>query len=126
VTPCFAKTYFVKPEQSNPSFGVLPPQVYRVPTYASAVWRSRAAFADGAGDDGIRRVRGSDEDVVRGMAAMTVEMTVAGDTPSVADDAQPVTNEERTAATAPTRGRARVVMARRKSRCRAERCGSAN
>ena len=25
VTPLFAKTYFVKPEQSNP-FGVLPPQ----------------------------------------------------------------------------------------------------
>src|SRR5262245_48845325 len=53
----FANTYFVKPEQSNPSLGVLPPQTYLVPTYASAVRSTRAASAVAGGELGIRRPR---------------------------------------------------------------------
>src|SRR6478672_5382053 len=52
--PCLAKTYFVKPEQSKPLSGVLPPHTYGMPTYRSAVWRTREALAVGAGERGIR------------------------------------------------------------------------
>src|SRR6476469_6752681 len=52
--PCFAKTYFVKPEQSKPLSGVLPPHTYGTPTYRSAVWSTRAAEAVGAGERGMR------------------------------------------------------------------------
>src|SRR5215213_1543456 len=102
VTLYFAKTYFVNPEQSNPSRGVLPPHTYLVPTYASAVRSTREAAADGGGDAGMRRRVG----VVRpplvvvpedGMFAMTVERTVAGDMPRV-PVAQPVLSDKRDAA----------------------------
>src|SRR5579862_3305270 len=56
VTPCLAKMNFTNPEQSNPSLGVLPPQVYRTPTYESATRRRCAALADAAGEDGIDRL----------------------------------------------------------------------
>src|SRR5512138_1199303 len=51
--PFFAKTYFVKPEQSKP-FGVLPPHTYGTPTYRSAVPSTRDAAAVGAGERGMR------------------------------------------------------------------------
>src|SRR5215207_1228278 len=54
-TPFFAKTYFVKPEQSKP-FGVLPPQTYFTPTYWSAVLSTRAAAALAEGERGMRTV----------------------------------------------------------------------
>src|SRR4051812_22749037 len=54
-TPFFAKTYFVKPEQSKP-FGVLPPQTYGTPRYRSAVPSTRDAAAVGFGERGMRVV----------------------------------------------------------------------
>src|SRR5689334_13508578 len=54
-TPFFAKTYFVKPEQSKP-FGVLPPQTYGTPMYLSAVLSTRDAAAVGLGERGMRVV----------------------------------------------------------------------
>ena len=86
----------------------------------SPVLSTLEAAAVGAGDEGMRRDGARDgdrEEVVvseLGMLAMTAEITDAGDTPSVAD-VQPETTKERTAATAPTRERERVVMARRKA-----------
>src|SRR6476661_7289236 len=52
-TPFFAKTYFVKPEQSKP-LGVLPPQTYGTPMYRSAVPSTRDAAAVGLGERGMR------------------------------------------------------------------------
>src|SRR5256885_11202904 len=52
--PCLANTYRVKPEQSKPLCGVLPPQTYGTPTYLSAVSSTRAATAVAAGDRGMR------------------------------------------------------------------------
>src|SRR3954465_7471201 len=99
-TPYFANTYFVKPEQSNPWFGVLPPQTYGTPIYPCAVCSSREAVAEGGGDSGIRpRVgarpsrSGAEVEVVVvlvGMLRMTVARTVSGDTP-IGTDAQPAT-----------------------------------
>src|SRR6478672_3532243 len=77
--PCFAKTYFVKPEQSKPLSGLFPPQTYGTPTYRSAVWSSRAAEAVGAGDRGIRTPEEPDE-------------------PEPADGPEPPEREERPAA----------------------------
>src|SRR3954470_1472614 len=59
--PCFPNTHFVKPEQSKPLWGVLPPHVYFTPTYWSAVPSTRDAVADAAGDRGIFRVREDDD-----------------------------------------------------------------
>ena len=88
--PCFANTYFVKPEQSNPLCGVLPPHEYGTPTYRSAVPSTRDAVADGAGEAGKRALPERDvevgresDDVVRepstSPARITVESTVDGD-----------------------------------------------
>ena len=92
--PCLANVYFVKPEQSKPLCGVLPPQVYGTPTYSSAVPSTRPATAVGAGDLGMRSLGGRDEVVVResddpvrepiaSPARMIVESTVDGDTANV-------------------------------------------
>ena len=87
---------------------------------------TRDAAADGAGDEGIRRddpreVGSGDEVVVvdRGMVAMTAAMMSCGGTPSVPVEAQPVTSEVRTAATALALARVRVVMRRVKGTRRA-------
>jgi hypothetical protein len=113
VIPCFANTYFVKPEQSKPSLGVLPPHTYLTPTYESAVRSTRAAAADAAGDVGIRLREGVDLPVRvvvdDGMFAMTVAMTVWGDTPRV-PGAQPVRDRRDATATAPTRASEGVIM----------------
>jgi hypothetical protein len=79
----------------------------------------RDASADGGGEDGMWRVgalRPERDDVVvveAGMAAgrfaMTVAMTVSGDTPSV-PGAQPVTSRRDAAAIAPTRAGVGVIM----------------
>jgi len=113
-TPDFANTYFVNPEQSKPSRGVLPPQTYLTPAYESPVRSTRAAAGDGVGEFGIRRRAG----VVRpefvvvvddGMLAMTVARTVSGDTPRLAD-VQPAIERRDTAAIAPTRVGEGVIM----------------
>src|SRR4051812_35983947 len=91
VIPCLARTYFVNPEQSNPSRGVLPPQTYLMPRYDSAVRNTLAAAAEGGGESGIRRRAGVVRPllvvvvviIVEGMLAMTAERTVSGDTPRV-------------------------------------------
>src|SRR5689334_15945043 len=41
--PCFANTYCVNPEQSNPVFGEVPHHRYVTPRYRSAVGRTREA-----------------------------------------------------------------------------------
>src|SRR5215207_9184448 len=70
-TPFFAKTYFVKPEQSKP-FGVLPPQTYFTPTYWSAVLSTRAAAALADGERGMRTVVDPpDEPLPRELALIT-------------------------------------------------------
>src|SRR3954462_4969809 len=51
--PCLPNTYLVKPEQSKPLCGVLPPHTYGPPTYLSAVSSTREASAVGAGERGI-------------------------------------------------------------------------
>jgi hypothetical protein len=114
VTPYFANTYFVKPEQSNPCFGVFPPQTYFTPTYESAVRNTRVAAAVGGGDSGMRRLDELDPPVVvvvveEGMLAMTVARTDWGDTPSVAGE-QPVRESIVPAAIAPARERFGVIM----------------
>src|SRR4051794_38911569 len=85
--PCFANTYFVKPEQSKPDSGVLPPHVYGVPTYLSAVLRTRDAVAVAAGDLGMRapdgRVDVPPRDPIASPARITAERTVDGDAVSV-------------------------------------------
>jgi hypothetical protein len=58
--PCFANTYLVNPEQSNPVSGVFPPHTYGTPTYRSAVASTRAAVAVGAGERGMRTVEEPD------------------------------------------------------------------
>jgi hypothetical protein len=120
VTPYFANMYFVNPEQSNPSFGVLPPQTYFTPRYDSAVLRTRDAVADGGGESGIRRREGDgagppgiEVEVVvvvdDGMLAMTVARMLPGDTPTVAGE-QPVRMRKGAAAIAPTLGNEGVTM----------------
>jgi hypothetical protein len=107
-TPCFAKTYLVKPEQSNPSRGVLPPHTYLTPTYESPARSTRAAAVDGGGDSGMRaRDDGRPLLVVvvvvmtDGRFEMTVARTVSGDTPTVAV-VHAVTERKETAAIAPS------------------------
>src|SRR5512133_3480080 len=120
-TPYFANTYFVNPEQSNPSPGVLPPHTYLTPRYESAVRSTRLAAAHGGGDSGMRRRdAGARPELVvvvlaDGRFAMTVARTVSGDTPRLAG-AQPVTARTDTAAIAPTRASEGVIMARRDGR----------
>src|SRR5689334_8356133 len=123
VMPYFANTYFVKPEQSNP-LGVLPPQTYGTPTYASAVCRTREAAVDGGGDSGMR-LRLPDGDGIRppldvvvvddGMLAMTADRMSVGDTPSVVADVQPARESTETAAIAPARACEGVTMSRGKA-----------
>src|SRR4051812_14465865 len=90
--PCLAKTHLVNPEQSKPLCGVLPPHVYGVPTYSSAVLSTRVAVALGAGDRGMLRVFAEPRDVVvvlpelvlrpiASPARMTVERIVEDETP---------------------------------------------
>src|SRR5829696_6945998 len=70
-TPFFAKTYFVKPEQSKP-FGVLPPQTYFTPTYWSAVLLACAVAALADGERGMRTVVDPpDEPLPRELALIT-------------------------------------------------------
>lgn len=124
VTPYFANTYFVNPEQSNPWLGVLPPQTYLVPTYASAVRSTRDAAADGGGEFGMRRPRVEVVVVVvppppvvgmaEGILARTTDRTVSGDTPRD-PVAQPVRGNRDTAAIAPTRGSDGVIIRRAKA-----------
>jgi hypothetical protein len=105
----------VKPEQSNPCFGVFPPHTYLTPTYDSAVRSTRVAAAEGGGDAGIRRRDDGDPlpvvvvVVEGGMLAMIVESTDWGDTPSVAG-AQPVRESIVPAAIAPARERFGGIM----------------
>src|SRR5689334_7611710 len=104
--PYFAKTYFVKPEQSNPSRGELPPHTYFTPRYDSAVRSTRSASLDGGGDGGMRLRAGLGAGVVlpvpsgvtAGSTAMMVDRTVSGDTPRLADDAHPASDTSDAAA----------------------------
>lgn len=106
--------------------------------YEAPICRVRAALDDGAGDDGILRERVEPpvrlvvvvvvDPTMTGTVAMMVPRISPGGTPSVPDDAQPVTNEmsERsTAATAPARERGRIVMPGGKAGSRPSRVHSA-
>src|SRR5690242_2834514 len=143
--PYLANTYFVKPEQSNPSRGVFPPQTYFTPRYDAAVRSTRAASADGGGDSGMRLRAGErglglgtgvgprvglvlpvSGGMTAGSTAMMVERTSSGDTPRLAEDAHPASDTSDATAIAPARGIGGVIMPAREAGSAPSRGGDAN